>query len=236
MGMRVAMDFARMGWRVGVAARRLDRLQEIKAQFPDRVEAMAIDVAAPDAARRFESLIELIDGMDVFLYAAGTGWRNPSLDPAVEARTIDVNVRGFTAIVTSACRYFARTANRTPGQIAVITSVAGARGLGISPAYSASKRYQWNYLDAIDQLAHASRINVDITDIRPGFVDTALLADDPRKDSLPMLMSIDYVAPLIEKAVLRRRRVAYIDSRWAVMTALMRAVPASLWRRLSFDV
>ena len=114
--------------------------------------------------------------------------------------------------------------------------MAGARGLGISPAYSASKRYQWNYLDAIDQLAHASRINVDITDIRPGFVDTALLADDPRKDSLPMLMSIDYVAPLIEKAVLRRRRVAYIDSRWAVMTALMRAVPASLWRRLSFDL
>ena len=93
MGMRVASDFARMGWRVGVAARRLDRLEVLKSQFPEQMEAMAIDVAAPDAVRKFENLIELIDGMDVLLYAAGTGWRNPELDQVKEARTVDVNVK-----------------------------------------------------------------------------------------------------------------------------------------------
>ena len=236
MGMRVASDFARMGWRVGVAARRLDRLEALKSQFPEQMEAMAIDVASPDAVRKFENLIELIDGMDVLLYAAGTGWRNPELDQAKEARTVDVNVKGFTAIVTAAYRYFARTANREPGQIAVITSVAGARGLGIAPAYSASKRYQWNYLTALDQLAHIQHVNVDITDIRPGFVDTALLDQDLEKPNIPMLMSVSYAAPLIEKAILHRRRIAYIDSRWAVVTALMRSIPAPLWRRLNINL
>ena len=30
MGMRVATDFARLGWRVGIVGRREDRLKEIK--------------------------------------------------------------------------------------------------------------------------------------------------------------------------------------------------------------
>ena len=64
MGMRVATDFARLGWRVGIAARREDRLKEIKALYPDRVEYMVMDVAAPDAVDKFYNLIELIDGMD----------------------------------------------------------------------------------------------------------------------------------------------------------------------------
>ncbi len=71
MGMRVATDFARLGWRVGIAARREDRLKEIKALYPDRIEYMAIDVTAQDAVEKFYKLIELIYGMDYQLNAAG---------------------------------------------------------------------------------------------------------------------------------------------------------------------
>lgn len=228
MGMRIATDFARLGWRVGIAARREDRLKEIKAQYPDRIEYMTLDVAAPDAVDRFYKLIELIDGMDYLLYAAGCGWYDPELDYAHSNDTIDVNVRGFTTIVTAAYRYYRDTANLHQGHIAAITSVAGVKGIGVSAVYSASKRYQWAFLQAIDQLAHQQHVNVSITDIRPGFVDTPLIEGH----SYPMEMSIDYVAPRIETAMLRRRRVAYIDSRWAVVSAIWRMVPDSLWRRL----
>lgn len=230
MGMRVAMDFARMGWRVGVAARREDRLKEIKAQFPDRVEYSVIDVSATDAVTRFEDLIESIDGMDVLLYAAGVGWSNPELDPAHDDTTVDVNVKGFTRIVNAAYRYFRSTANVSRGRIAAITSVAGTKGLGISAAYSASKRYQSTYLQALDQLAHIQHVNVGITDIRPGFVATALLTEGR---DYPMLMHVDYVAPLIEKAILKGRRVAVVDSRWNAVVGLWRLIPASLWVRLN---
>ena len=201
MGMRVATDFARLGWRVGIAARREAPLKEIKALYPDRVEYMTIDVTADDAVERFYKLIEFIDGMDYLLYAAGCGWRNPELDNARDMETLDVNVKGFTRIVNAAYKYFKDTANVHRGHIAAITSVAGTKGIGISATYSASKRYQWTYLQALDQL-------------------------------YPMEMSIDYVAPRLEKAMLRAHRVAVIDSRWAVVTALWKLVPDCLWRRI----
>ncbi len=233
MGMRIATDFARLGWRVGIAARREDRLKAVKDLYPDRIEYMTIDVTAQDAVDRFYKLIELIDGMDYLLYAAGCGWRNPQLDDARDRQTLDVNVVGFTRIVNAAYRYFKDTANLHRGHIAVITSVAGVKGIGISATYSASKRYQWTYLQALDQLAHQQHVNVAITDIRPGFVDTPLLAGD---QNYPLLMSIDYVAPRIERAIMRGRRIAVVDSRWAVVTALWRLVPDPLWRRLQLNL
>lgn len=233
LGERIATDFARLGWRVGIAARREDRLRAIKDKFPDRVEYSVIDVTAPDAVRRFYDLIELIDGMDVLLYAAGCGFYDPELDPTETDRTLAVNVQGFTHIVTAAYKYFKQTANVAQGQIACITSVGGLKGLANSAAYSASKRYQWTYLQALDQLTYRQQVNVRITDIRPGFIRTDLLESFPA--ALPLEMSVDYAAPRIEAAILRRRRLAYIDTRWAVVSALWSLVPRPLWRHLSFD-
>ena len=229
MGRRIATDFARMGWRVGVAARREDALREIRDQFPDRIVYRTIDVTAEDAVSRFLDLIEETGGMDILLYAAGCGWNDPDLDAAKTRRTLAVNVEGFTRIVNAAYIYYKDTANQPrPGQIAVITSIAGTKGIGVSAAYSASKRYQNTYLEALEQLARRQQVNVAITDIRPGFVDTALIEGQ----SYPMTMSVNHVAPLIEKAILHRRHIVYIDSRWGILTALWRLIPRPLWRNL----
>lgn len=230
IGLRVATDFARMGWRVGVAARREDSLAALRSLYPDSVEYSTIDVTADDAVERFNELIERLGGMDVLLYAAGCGWMNPELDLTDDIRTIGVNVTGFTKIVVAAYKYFKATANVSRGRIAAITSIAGTKGIGQSAAYSASKRYQWTYLQALDQLAHIQHVDVAITDIRPGFVDTPLLVQG--KD-YPMEMSIAYAAPRIERAMLTGRRVAVVDARWAVATALWKAIPDCIWRHLA---
>lgn len=233
MGMRIATDFARAGWRVGIAARNEERLRAVKEMFPERIEYSVIDVTASDAVKKFEDLIETLDGMDILLYAAGTGWYNPELNLGKDEATIGVNVTGFTKIINAAYRYFKATANVSKGRIAAITSVAGMKGLGVSAAYSASKRYQWTYLQALDQLAHSQHVNVSITDIRPGFVDTPLLAGNR---NYPMLMSVDYVAPRIEKAIIERRRVATIDSRWAIVSGLWSVIPNCLWPHLQLKM
>lgn len=233
MGMRIATDFARAGWRVGIAARKEENLRAVRDLFPDRIVYSVIDVTAPDAVKKFENLIEEIDGMDILLYAAGTGWYNPELNLGKDEATIGVNVIGFTRIINAAYRYFKATANASKGRIAAITSVAGVKGLGVSAAYSATKRYQWTYLQALDQLANSQHVNVSITDIRPGFVDTPLLAGN---HNYPMLMSIDYVAPLIEKAIMQRRRVATIDSRWGIVCGLWRMIPDCIWRKLDIGL
>ena len=74
------------------------------------------------------------------------------------------------------------------------------------------------------------RVNVAVTDIRPGFVDTALLAGR----RYPLEMSLEYIAPRLERAIMRAPRVKIIDSRWAVVTALWRMIPPCLWRRIEF--
>ena len=235
IGFQVAADFARAGWRVGMAARRLEPMQAIKDQYPDHVEIASIDVTAPDAPQRFADLIEAIDGMDTLLFCSGTGFTDPELDDARIVNTLEVNVVGFARIVAEAYKYFRATASVEQGQIAVITSVAATKGLGIAASYSASKRFQVQFINSLEQLAYTQQVNVAFTDIRPGFVDTDLLRKSGA-GNLPMVMSLNYVAPRIEKAILLGKRVATVDSRWAVVTALWRLIPSSAWRhlRLSF--
>ncbi len=227
IGRRIAVDFAKMGWKVAIAARREDKLQEVAAQVPDRIIYRTIDVTAQDAVEKFNNLIELNGGMDVLLFASGVGFANPLLEWGKDEPILAVNVRGFTRIINAAYKYYKDTENVGRGQIAAITSVAGTKGLGIAPTYSASKRYQRNYLQAIDQLAHMQRVAVSVTDIRPGFVRTDLL--DPDKH-YPLTMAVDYAAPLVEKAILRRARVATIDWKWSLVDGIWGLLPDCLWR------
>lgn len=229
LGQRIAMDFARGGWRVGIAARREEPLKAIKEEHPDRVAYSVIDVTAKDAPRKFLDLIEMIDGMDILLFAAGVGFSDPDLDDTRLETTLQTNVTGFARITAAAYKYYRDTASAHQGQIAAITSVAGTKGIGIAAAYSSSKRFQQMFINSLDQLAHQQHVNVCFTDIRPGFIRTPLLKDG--KD-YPMIMTVDYAAPLIERAILRRKRVAVIDTRWQVVTGLWKLIPQCLWSRI----
>lgn len=230
LGARIATDFAAAGWRVGVAARRADRLKDIKALYPAQIEYLEIDVTAQDAVEKFYNLIELIDGMDILLYAAGVGFCDPELDLVKLNDTLQTNVVGYARILAAAYKYYRNTANLHTGQIAAITSIAGTRGIGISAAYSSSKRFQQMFMDSLEQLAYTQRVNVKFTDIRPGFIRTELL--DEKRD-YPMIMSVDYVCPKIEEAILRRKRRVTIDSRWKVVVGLWRLIPRCLWKRIN---
>lgn len=235
MGLLTAQHFVAMGWRVGVCARRTEPLQQLAAAAPDRVTVAQIDVTADDSDVQFNNLADAMGGTDIVLYCAGCGWNNPELDPAKDTRTVNTNVVGFTRIVNAAFDRFARIAppTRRRGQIAVITSIAGTRGIGISSTYSATKRYQWTYIESLSQLARVRRVAVDFTDIRPGFVDTPLL--DTSAHRYPMLMTPDRVSRRIVRAILRRRHTVVIDSRWRCVTALWSLIPHCLWRRLKIS-
>lgn len=215
------------GWTVGVAARREDRLLELKASSPDNVEVMRIDVTAADAGERLLELVKRLGGVSLFVYCSGVGWQNAGLEPAPELATVDVNVKGFTAMVGTMFNYMAANLG---GDIAVISSVAGTKGLGVAPSYSASKVYQNTYIQALEQLSSMRRLHIRFTDIRPGFVDTDLLSGGGH---YPMLMDKTVVARHIVRAIYAHRHVCVIDWRYRVLVALWRAMPSWLWRKLN---
>lgn len=226
MGLEVARLALRAGWRVGAAGRRTDRLEALRAEAPEQVEIRQMDVTDPAAPEQLATLIERLGGMDIYLHSSGIGFRNEALDPAIELATARTNAEGFIRMVTAAYTYFR---SHGGGQIAVISSIAGTKGLGAAPAYSATKRLQNTYIDALAQLARMQRARIRFTDIRPGFVDTPLLAAD---GGYPMLMPADKVARRIFRAIVRGRRRMVIDGRFAVLVFLWKLIPAWLWERL----
>ena len=226
MGLEVARLFLDRGCRVGVAARREDRLEALKQLAPDRVVTAALDVTADDADRRLRDLIEELDGMDLFFYSSGIGKQHRTLSPDIELNTINTNAMGFARMIGEAYRYFAEQGK---GHIAAITSIAGTKGLGPAPAYSATKALQNVYLQSLEQQAHARGLKIQFTDIRPGFVNTDLLKGDFR---YPMMLKPDKVARRIVSAILSKRHVVVIDWKYAILTALWRRLPRVLWRHL----
>jgi len=226
MGQEVARLLLDEGCMLGVAARREDRLEALKQLAPDRVEVQSIDVTADDAAVRLRSLIDRMGGMDLFFYASGIGKQNRTLTPDIELNTMNTNAMGFTRMIGEAYRYFAE---RGEGHIAAITSIAGTKGLGPAPSYSATKALQNVYLQALEQQAIARGLNIRFTDIRPGFVDTDLLSGDFR---YPMMLKPEKVARQIVRAIHHKRHIKVIDWRYAILTSLWRRIPRPLWRLL----
>ncbi len=227
IGKQVALNYIADGWKVGVAARREESLKELKSQFPAQVEYEVIDITSDDAHLRLQALIDKLGGMDVYFHCSGVGHQNTKIDIKVEVETVRTNAMGFTQMVDTAYNYFKDTKRK--GQIAVVSSIAGTKGLGVSPSYSATKRYNYIYIDCLEQLSRMQNVNVSFTDIRPGFVTTALL-DDGQK--YPMQMTVDYAARKIVKAVNSRKRVAIIDWKYSILVAFWKLIPHWLWVRL----
>ena len=226
IGLEVAKLLLADGWQLGVAARREELLQDLKAEASERVEIMSIDVTKPDAGEKLLALIDRLGGMDLYFHASGIGKQNRTLEEDIELNTMETNAVGFTRMIGTAYRYFAQQGK---GHVAAITSIAGTKGLGPSPAYSATKALQATYLQALEQQAHQRGLDIRFTDIRPGFVDTALLAGNFK---YPMLMKPETVARDIVRSIYRKRHVRVIDGRYRIMTFFWRLIPNWIWRRL----
>ena len=221
IGREVAMLLMKQGWTVGVAARRVEKLQELHAAAIEQ-----IDVTQEDATTKLQALISSLGGMDLFFYASGIGKQNRELKEDIELATLQTNGLGFTRMIGEAYRYFAQ---QGCGHIAAITSIAGTKGLGPAPSYSATKAMQNVYLQALEQQANARGLKIRFTDIRPGFVDTALLNGDFH---YPMMLRPERVAKEILYAINHRRHIRVIDWKYRLLTALWRRIPRWLWRRI----
>ena len=224
IGREVAQLLIDRGWRVGIAARREAKLLELQKQHPQQVVVQTIDVNADDASQRLLQLIERLGGMSLYFHASGIGKQNRPLEPTIEQNTFQTNALGFTRLIDTAFNYFAEHGG---GHIAAITSIAGTKGLGPAPSYSATKAFQNVYLQSLEQLANARRLNIRFTDLRPGFVDTDLLNDN---NHYPLMLRPERVAREMVASIKKRRHVRVIDWRWRIITACWRRIPRSLWR------
>lgn len=246
IGQEVAKLLAANGYEVGLAGRREERLVQMAQATPGIVAHRQIDVTKEDAPTELHKLIEELGGMDLYFHSSGIGWENVSLDPDKELKTVETNGVGFVRMVSAAYNWFAEqkadeakqraegdeqraSSKERKARIACITSIARTRGLGAAPAYSATKRMQAHYLECLSQQARMRHLNIGITDIRPGFVATDLIAGC----HFPLQLKAEDVARTIVRAIEQGREVVTIDWRYRLLVAAWQLIPRWLWVRLT---
>lgn len=233
IGRAVAIHLLEKGWTVGISGRRSDALEDI-ASIYERAVPQQMDITIPDAVSTLDSLLELVGPPDLFLHVSGVGYQNPALDEDRELLMVRTNCEGMVRIVTHFINYVKSSgeySNERKAQIGVVTSVAGTAGLGVAPAYSATKKMQSTYLSALSQLVRMERLPVCLSDIRPGFVATEFL--NPEK-KYPMMITVDDAATHILKGLERKKRIIIFDWKFKCLTFIWKLIPRPIWERMTF--
>ena len=189
IGEELAKNYAQMGWNVGLIARRLDKIEALKSTLEDhpniKILATQCDVSNKDAIySAIQTMIVTFGQIDCVIANAGVSYSSPGTKPDADTfeKTININVlgAGYTAYAA-----IPTMIKQQCGQLVVISSLAGYRGLPESGAYCASK-------SAVNALFESLRLdlkkhNISVSIIRPGFIQSNIT--DRNEFFMPQFLS-----------------------------------------------
>ena len=214
----------RNNYRVVGCGRNEKALQEIKEAFAESFDYQILDIRQTKALEEnLQKAVSKLGGMDICVLSSGISVRNPDLEWEIERSMIETNVSGFAQAAVFAANYFIR---QKSGHLAGISSVAKYFG-NPYPAYNASKAFEAIYLDGLR--LRLERKSIFVTTILPGFVETPMTADQPRR-----FWSADpaVAARQILRALEKKKRYVFVTRRWRLFSWILPPLPFSLLRRI----
>jgi short-subunit dehydrogenase len=226
IGEGLAKILTENNYKVGITGRRTELLEALKAQKPNDYFISSFDISNTKMIdEKLTALVSELGGLDLLVISSGTGELNEPLNFSIEKQTIDTNVLGFTCIADWAFNYFDK---KQSGHIVAISSIAGLRGNGVAPAYNASKAYQINYLEGLRQKASKQKSKIVLTDVRPGFVDTAMAKGEGQF----WVAKVEKVSKQIFNAIQTKKKIVYVTKRWRLIALLLKNIPRILFDRM----
>ncbi len=226
IGKALFEKYANADNRIGIVGRRANLLDKLSRQYPSKTIIAKADVAnLEEIEHAINTLHKGLPHFDLVIMCAGVGDINATLDYAIERPTIDTNVVGWTYVID---RFYCIFEKQGFGHLVAITSVGGLRGEPTAPAYSATKAYQINYMEAIRKKAFKNGGCITVTDIRPGFVDTAMA----KGEGLFWVMPVDRVSNQIISAIRKKKSKVYVTKRWHILAFVYKKMPFSIFKRL----
>jgi short-subunit dehydrogenase len=230
LGAALVRHLARQRYTVAAVARREAELAALRdAVGREAVCPYVHDVTETDQVPLlFDQITRDLGGLDLIIYVA-------AVQPPValheynfekDEAMIRTNLLGAIAWLNLAANRFERAKH---GHIVGISSIAGDRGRVGGPVYNASKAGLDTYLEALRN--RLTRHGVTVTTIKPGFIDTELLKNAARTF---WVISPEEAAARTYDAICRGRQVAYIPSRWRLVSLAVRSMPSVIFRHLNF--
>jgi len=226
IGKSVIEFLVKDGYKVAITGRRLEKLQEIKDAHPTQIIIKQNDIQLVDEVEKvFNEIVAEFKTIDLVIQSSGVGYVNPKLNWDLLEQTINTNVLGVTKLYALSYQLFKE---QQFGHLVGISSIASLRGNRAAPDYFASKAYQKAFLESLYIKTKSIKSKkVFVTDIRPGFVDTAMALGD----NLFWMASLEKATKQIYAAIKKKKRVAYISKRWALVAFVLKIVPAWLLKK-----
>lgn len=229
IGRALAFKLAREGHQVAISARSEDKLQEMAQEAPDgRLHPFALDATDEEGVKAVLTAVEdKLGPVDQMVFSAGY-WKLMDLDGLTTdlfRKHFEVNV--FAAITTVLTTY-QRMKTRQRGRIAIISSVAGFRGIPGAAPYGASKAALTHFAEAI--MPEAKDCGIAVQVIHPGFVETPMTADNPF--SMPFIVTAAEAADRIAKGLKSDEFEIAFPKRMAFAMYRLRNIPYALYFKL----
>ena len=226
IGKALFEKYARGDNRIGIVGRRANLLDELCQKYPSKTITAKADITnLEEIEQAINALHKELEYIDLAIVCSGIGDINATLEYNVERLTIDTNITGWTFVIDRLYNIFEQ---QNHGHLVAITSAGGLRGEPIAPAYSASKAYQINYMEALRKKAYKSGSQIYVTDIRPGLVNTAMA----KGEGLFWVMPVEKIANQIITAIHKNKYKAYVTKRWHILAIINKNLPFALYKRM----
>lgn len=215
------------GYNVAVTGRRLELLEALKNKYPNQILIKQNDIQEVEEVEKvFNEIVTEFKTIDLVIQSSGVAYINPKLEWDKEFNSINTNVLGVTKLYVLAYNLFRK---QQFGHLVGISSIASIRGNRSAPVYFASKAYQKAYLESLYIKTKSIKSKkVFITEIRPGFVDTAMaLGED-----LFWLVPLEKAVKQTYAAIKKKKRVAYVSKRWRLVAWVLKIAPAWLLKKV----
>jgi short-subunit dehydrogenase len=209
---------------VAVSARSENSLGALQAASRT-ITAYPLDITDEEAVGRCVDEIEVAHGpIDLAVLSAGT-WEivsPPDLDVKAFKKSTEVN---FMGVVNVLAHVLPSMTNRREGQVAIVASVAGYRGLPKAAAYGPTKAALINLAESLRPELSAQGIILSI--VNPGFVDTPMTASNDFP--MPFLMPADVAARRLLRGLENKDYEIVFPRRLAWGMKALRLMPNALF-------
>lgn len=225
--------WAEQGHEFFLVARDAEKLQQtaqdLEARGAKIVNSFTMDVLdTPQHALMLQQCISTHRQIDIALVAHGTLPDQAACEQDAELALQEFSINGSSVISLLSLLAEQFTLQRC-GSLAVISSVAGDRGRPSNYLYGSAKAAVSAFCEGLH--ARLFKIGVHVITIKPGFVDTPMTQGLALPQAL--VVSPDYVAKHIVKAIDKKKAVLYTPRFWALIMLIIRSIPNFIFKRLN---
>lgn len=213
LGKALAEQLAAAGNYVIVSARSQQSLSELALHFPGKIKILPLDVSEKmDLAKTAAQLRDITDYLDMVICAAGICEYedNLSFNPELYKRVMDVNFLGVVRTLNLALPLLKKTQGRA--HFVAVSSLSTCVGFPRAEAYGSSKAALNYFMQSLR--ADLSKLPIDLTLVRPGFIATELVAQNDF--AMPFLMTPEHAAKRIIAGVTQRRSTIDFPARLSI--------------------